>query len=97
MRTWEGWLGLVVVEDVVSRRTVGWATADHMRTELVTDALQMALASAPRARSHLAVRQGSRFVSLAFGERARAAGIARSMGGKGDCFDNAVAEGFLAT
>jgi putative transposase len=41
--------------------------------------------------------QGSQFVSLAFGQQARAAGIAQSMGSKGDCFDNAVAESFLAT
>jgi putative transposase len=44
LRTWEGWLYLVAVQDVYSRRIVGWAMADHMRTELVTDALQMALA-----------------------------------------------------
>jgi putative transposase len=44
LRTWEGWLYLVAVQDVFSRRIVGWATADHMRAELVTDALQMALA-----------------------------------------------------
>ena len=44
MRTWEGWLYLVAVQDLYSRRIVGWAMADHMRTELVTDALQMALA-----------------------------------------------------
>jgi putative transposase len=44
LRTWEGWLYLVVAQDIFSRRTVGWSMADHMRTELVTDALQMALA-----------------------------------------------------
>jgi putative transposase len=49
LRTWEGWLYLVAVQDVFSRRIVGWSMADHMRTELVTDALQMALAQ--RARS----------------------------------------------
>src|SRR3954447_3351061 len=43
LRTWEGWLYLVAVQDVFSRRIVGWSVADHMRTELVTDALQMAL------------------------------------------------------
>ena len=41
--------------------------------------------------------QGSQFVSLAFGQTAHAAGIAQSMGSKGDCFDNAVAESFFAT
>ena len=43
LRTWEGWLYLVAVQDLYSRRIVGWAMADHMRAELVTDALQMAL------------------------------------------------------
>jgi putative transposase len=98
LRTWEGWLYLVAVQDVFSRRIVGWSMADHMRTELVTDALQMALAHrrpAPGLIWHS--DQGSQFVSLAFGQQARAAGIAQSMGSRGDCFDNAVAESFFAT
>jgi putative transposase len=98
LRTWEGWLYLVAVQDVFSRRIVGWSMADHMRTELVTDALQMAIAQrrpAPGLIWHS--DQGSQFVSLAFGQQARAAGIAHSMGSKGDCFDNAVAESFFAT
>jgi putative transposase len=44
LRTWKGWLYLVAVQDIYSRRVVGWSMADHMRTALVTDALQMALA-----------------------------------------------------
>jgi putative transposase len=98
LRTWEGWLYLVAVQDVYSRRIVGWAIDSHMRAELVTDALQMALARrrpAPGLIWHS--DQGSQFVSLAFGQAARAAGIAQSMGSKGDCFDNAVAESFFAT
>jgi putative transposase len=98
LRTWEGWLYLVAVQDVFSRRVVGWSMADHMRTELVTDALQMALAKrrpAPGLIWHS--DQGSQFVSLAFGQQARAAGIAQSMGSRGDCYDNAVAESFFAT
>jgi putative transposase len=98
LRTWEGWLYLVAVQDVFSRRIVGWSMADHMRTELVTDALQMALAQrrpAPGLIWHS--DQGSQFVSLAFGQQARAAGIAQSMGSRGDCYDNAVAESFFAT
>ena len=72
--------------------------ADHMRTELVTDALQMALAHRrPEPGLIWHSDQGSQFVSLAFGQQARAAGIAQSMGSKGDCFDNAVAESFFAT
>jgi putative transposase len=98
LRTWEGWLYLVAVQDIFSRRIVGWSMADHMRTELVTDALQMALARrrpSPGLVWHS--DQGSQFISLAFGQQARAAGIAQSMGSKGDCFDNAVAESFFAT
>jgi putative transposase len=98
LRTWEGWLYLVAVQDVFSRRIVGWSMADHMRTELVTDALQMALAQRrPEPGLVWHSDQGSQFVSLAFGQQARAAGIAQSMGSKGDCFDNAVAESFFAT
>jgi putative transposase len=98
LRTWEGWLYLVAVQDVFSRRIVGWAMADHMRTELVTDALQMALARRrPEPGLVWHSDQGSQFVSLAFGQQARAAGIAQSMGSRGDCFDNAVAESFFAT
>ena len=98
LRTWEGWLYLVAVQDLYSRRIVGWSMADHMRTELVTDALQMALAHRrPQPGLIWHSDQGSQFVSLAFGQQARAAGIAQSMGSRGDCFDNAVAESFFAT
>ena len=72
--------------------------ADHLRAELVTDALEMALAHRRPDRGLIwHSDQGSQFVSLAFGQKARAAGIAQSMGSKGDCFDNAVAESFFAT
>jgi putative transposase len=98
LRTWEGWLYLVAVQDVFSRRIVGWSMADHMRTELVTDALQMALAHRrPDPGLIWHSDQGSQFVSLAFGQQARVAGIAQSMGSRGDCYDNAVAESFFAT
>ena len=98
LRTWEGWLYLVAVQDLYSRRIVGWSMADHMRTELVCDALQMALAHRrPEAGLIWHSDQGSQFVSLGFGQQARAAGIAQSMGSRGDCFDNAVAESFFAT
>jgi putative transposase len=98
LRTWEGWLYLVAVQDLFSRRIVGWSMADHMRTELVTDALQMALAHRrPDPGLIWHSDQGGQFVSLDFGQKARAAGIAQSMGSRGDCFDNAVAESFFAT
>jgi putative transposase len=98
LRTWEGWLYLAAVQDAYSRAIVGWSMADHMRAELVVDALQMAVSRrrpAPGLIHHS--DQGSQYVSLAFGQAARDAGIARSMGSKGDCYDNAVAESFFAT
>jgi putative transposase len=98
LRTWEGWLYLAAVQDAFSWRIVGWQMADHMRTELVTGALEMAIG---RRRPETGLvhhsDQGSQFVSLAFGQKAREAGIAVSMGSKGDCYDNAVAERFFAT
>ncbi len=98
LRTWEGWLYLAAVQDAFSRRIVGWQMADHMRTELVTGALEMAIARRrPEAGLVHHSDQGSQFVSLAFGQKAREAGIAVSMGSKGDCYDNAVAESFFAT
>ena len=89
---------LAAVQDAYSRRIVGWSMADHMRAELVVDALQMAITRrrpAPGLIHHS--DQGAQYVSLAFGQAARDAGIARSMGSKGDCYDNAVAESFFAT
>jgi putative transposase len=98
LRSWEGWVYLVAIQDAYSRRIVGWSMASHMRAELVVDALQMALA---RRRPGLGLihhsDQGSQFVSLAFGQAARDAGIAVSMGSRGDAYDNAVAESFFAT
>jgi len=96
--TWEGWVYLAAVQDAFSRRIVGWAMADHMRAELVVDALQMALARRrPQPGLIWHSDQGGQFVSLAFGQACAKAGIARSMGSRGDCWDNAVAESFFAT
>jgi putative transposase len=91
LRSWEGWLYLVAVQDAFSRRIVGWSMADHMRSDLVVDALNMAIARRrPEAGLIHHSDQGSQFVSLAFGQACGKAGIARSMGSRGDCFDNAV-------
>jgi putative transposase len=98
LRTWEGWLYLAAVQDAYSRRIVGWAMTEHMRTELVADALQMAVhrrRPEPGLVHHS--DQGAQYVSLGFGQQARDAGIAVSMGSKGDAYDNAVAESFFAT
>ncbi len=98
LRTWEGWLYLAAVQDAFSRMIVGWTMTEHMRTELVADALQMAVVRRrpePGLIHHS--DQGSQYVALGFGQQARDAGIAVSMGSKGDAFDNAVAESFFAT
>ena len=96
--TWAGWLYLAVVLDAWSRRVVGWAMATHMRAELVEAALAMALARRrPEGRVVHHSDQGSQYTSLAFGERCREAGIARSMGSAGDAYDNAMCESFFAT
>jgi putative transposase len=97
-RTSEGWFYLAVVLDCFSRRVVGWAMADHIRSELVVDALRMALWNrkpAPGAIHHS--DHGSTYTSWAFGHRLREAGLLGSMGSIGDCFDNCVAESFFAT
>ncbi len=97
-RTGEGWFYLAVVLDCFSRRVVGWAMADHIRAELVVDALQMALWNRrpdPGAIHHS--DHGSTYTSWAFGHRLRKAGLRCSMGSIGDCFDNGWAETFFAT
>jgi putative transposase len=98
LRTWEGWLYLVAVQDAYSRRIVGWSMADHMRSDLVVDALNMAIARRrPEAGPICHSVQGSQFVSLPFGQACGKVSIARSMGSKGCAYDNAVAESFFAT
>jgi putative transposase len=98
IRTWEGWLYLASVMDCYSRRIVGWAMADHMRAELVVDALEMAVARRrPLGRPVHHSDQGSQYTSLIFTQRCRVAGLDVSMGSRGDCFDNAAIESFHAT
>ena len=96
--TWQGFLYLAVVLDAFSRRVVGWAMADHLRTELVLDALEMALWNRrPTAEVVHHSDHGCQYTSLTFGRRCRQAGITVSMGSVGDCYDNARAESFFAT
>jgi putative transposase len=98
LRSWEGWLYLAAVQDAYSRAIVGWGMAEHMRTELVLGALQMAVnRRRPQAGLIHHSDQGSQYVSLGFGQAARDAGISISMGSRGDAYDNAVAESFFAT
>jgi putative transposase len=97
--TEEGKLYLAVVIDAFSRRVVGWSIADHIRSELVVDALQMAIwrRRPPKGTTIAHSDHGSTYTSWAFGRRLRAAGILGSMGSIGDCFDNSVAESFFGT
>lgn len=98
IKTGEGWLYLAAVQDLFSRRIVGWAMAPHMRAELVVDALEMAVARRRPAKGTIHHSDhGGQFIALAFGQACHDAGIAQSMGAVGSCFDNAVAETFFAT
>ncbi|MFN2449163.1 MAG: IS3 family transposase [Candidatus Baltobacteraceae bacterium] len=94
---WSGFLFLAVVLDVYSRRVVGWAMANHLRTELVLDALNMALyRRKPSGVIHHS-DQGCQYTSIAFEKRYKEAGVQPSMGPVGDCYDNAMCESFNAT
>jgi len=92
-----GFLYLAVVLDAWSRRIVGWAMANHLRTELVVDALEMAVGQRRPTDVIHHSDQGSQYTSLAFGSRCREAGVRPSMGSVGDAYDNAMCESFFAT
>ncbi len=95
--TWTGFLYLAIVLDAWSRRIVGWAMANHLRTELVLDALNMALGRrGPENVIHHS-DQGCQYTSVVFGKRCKEAGVRPSMGSVGDAYDNALAESFFAT
>jgi putative transposase len=95
--TWAGFLYLAVVLDVFSRRVVGWAMANHLRTQLVLDALEMAIGQRRPADVIHHSDQGSQYTSIAFGNRCHDAGVRPSMGSVGDAYDNALCESFFAT
>ena len=96
--TWQGWAYLATVIDLASRRVVGWALADHMRTDLVTDALTMAFATRrPPNGVIFHSDRGCQYTSRDFRQLAKDNGVSLSLGRKGECWDNAVAESFFAT
>jgi putative transposase len=97
--TAEGKVYLATVIDAFSRRVIGWSIADHMRAELVVDALQMAIwrRGGREGSTIMHTDHGSQYTSWAFGRRLRAAGILGSMGTIGDALDNAMAESFFGT
>jgi putative transposase len=95
--TGTGFLYLAVVLDAWSRRVVGWAMVTHLRTELVLEALEMAVRQRqPHGVIHHS-DQGCQYTSIAFGKRCRESGVRPSMGSVGDAYDNALCESFFAT
>jgi transposase InsO family protein len=98
LRTWEGWCYLATVIDLASRRVVGFAIADHMRTSLACDALRMALAArrpAPGLIFH--TDRGSQYTAAEFGQLLDSHQVVQSLSRPRQCWDNAVAESFFAT
>jgi len=96
--TLEGWLYLAVVEDLFSRRIVGWSMADHMRTELVLGALDMAIGNRlPEGELLHHSDRGSQYASFTYQKRLEERGLACSMSRRANCLDNAVAESFFGT
>jgi transposase InsO family protein len=93
--TWEGWLYLATVIDLASRRVVGWAVADHLRTDLVDAALTDAL-TRRRPTSGLIFHsdRGCQYTSAQHARLAARHGVQLSVGRRGQCWDNAVAESF---
>lgn len=97
--TREGKVYCAAVLDVYSRRIVGWSIADHLRAELVVDALEMARwrRRPPAGQTVVHSDRGSQYTSWAFGHRLRAAGLLGSMGRVGTAADNAMMESFFGT
>lgn len=96
--TWEGWMYLASVIDLSSRKIVGWALADHMRTGLVLDALTMAVDRRnPPPGLIFHSDRGTQYTSTQLREALQANGMVQSMSRKGQCWDNAVAEAWFGT
>jgi transposase InsO family protein len=98
IHTWEGWLYLATVIDLASRRVVGWATADHLRTDLVEQALRDAVNRRhPDPGVIFHSDRGCQYTSGQYARVATEVGARLSVGRRGQCWDNAVAESFFAT
>jgi len=94
--TQEGWLYLAVVIDLCSRQVVGWSMAEHMRTQLVNDALLMAVwKRKPEKGLMWRTDRGSQYASESHRALLTQHGIRQSMGRRGNCWDNAVSESFF--
>ncbi|PZE23263.1 IS3 family transposase [Curtobacterium sp. MCBD17_028] len=96
-RTGEGWVYCAAVIDVFSRRCVGWSIADHLRTELVVDAIQMATWRRQPTGTIVHSDRGAQFTSWLFGSRLREAGLLGSMGQVASAYDNALMESFFGS
>lgn len=98
IKTWQGWAFLATVIDCYSRRVVGFAIADHMRTDLIIDALRMAIIHRkPPSGVIFHSDRGAQYTSHEFRDFCHANGVRPSVGRTGVCYDNAVAESFFAT
>jgi putative transposase len=98
VRTWEGWLYLSFVLDTYSRKVVGWSMANHLRTELVLDAVNMAIYTRrPQPGLIHHSDRGSQYTSVEFGSRLEEADLSPSMGSMADAYDNSMAESFVST
>ena len=96
--TRSNYLYLAVVMDAFSRRIIGWSMKQHLQTDLVVQALEMAMERRrPRGPVIHHSDQGCQYTSVAFGARCRQYGVRPSMGSVGDCYDNAMCESFFAT
>lgn len=97
IRTWQGWLYLATVIDCYTKACIGYAMADHMRTELVIDALTMAARNYPLVKGAIFHSdRGTQYTSADFAAATDLLEIRRSVGATGVCFDNALAESFNA-
>jgi putative transposase len=98
VRTWEGWLYLSFVLDSYSRKIVGWSMSNRLKTDLVVDAVNMAIYNrrpAPGLIHHS--DRGSQYTSVEFGSRLKEEGLLPSMGSVADAYDNSMAESFVST
>ncbi len=98
LRCWEGLVFFAFILDVYSRMIVGWQLAGHMRTDLVLDALRMALGTREHGAEFALVAHtdaGSQYTSFDYAQQLDDAKVLASVGSVGDCFDNAMAESLV--
>ena len=98
IRTWQGWLYLASLIDCCTREVIGYAMAEHMRTELVLDAVDMAMRNGRlEADCIMHSDRGTQYTSAEYREKLVELGLRHSVGRTGQCWDNALAESFFAS